>query len=105
MWARFRVTLPVSLGAVSVALIIWDLYNLHIIRSMGWAWTDSKGRYSASWLEPGKYLVSIHYFNSPTTGQSRYASKVEVYDPWPAVQDLAAKVIFGWVPRPHFYMV
>src|SRR6266404_1369660 len=38
MRMRFRVVLPVSLGIVSVALIIWDLYNLHVIRTMGMAW-------------------------------------------------------------------
>lgn len=35
---RFRVVLPVSLGIVSVAFIIWDLYNLRVIGTMGMAW-------------------------------------------------------------------
>jgi hypothetical protein len=38
MRMRFRVVLPVSLGIISVALIIWDLYNLRVIRTMGMAW-------------------------------------------------------------------
>ena len=38
MPVRFRVVLPVSLGAVAVALMIWDLHNQRVIDAHGFAW-------------------------------------------------------------------
>ena len=33
--------------------------------SRKYAWTDKKGRYSVIGLEPGKYVIAVHYYGAP----------------------------------------
>jgi len=35
---RFRIVLPLAVGAISIPLIVWDIHNQHVIESMGMAW-------------------------------------------------------------------
>lgn len=38
MRIRFRIVLPLAIGAISIPLIVWDIYNERVIVSMGMAW-------------------------------------------------------------------
>jgi len=38
MKLTFRILLPAVMGALSVALMVWDSQNQRVIRSMGMAW-------------------------------------------------------------------
>lgn len=38
MQVPYRILLPTVLGSISGALVLWDLYNLRVIQSMGMAW-------------------------------------------------------------------
>jgi len=38
MQLRFRVVLPISLGSVTIALMLWDFHNQHAIEAMGMGW-------------------------------------------------------------------
>ena len=38
MGKKFRLILPVVLGALSAALMVWDIFNQRVISSMGMAW-------------------------------------------------------------------
>jgi hypothetical protein len=37
--------------------------------SRKYQWTDSNGRYSVNELQPGEYLVAVHYYNAPNARQ------------------------------------
>ncbi len=50
---------------IEVELLLADKTGEARWYSRKYAWTDKKGRYTVTGLEPGKYLVAVHYYNAP----------------------------------------
>jgi len=48
---RFRVVLPLAMGGVNAALMVWDLHNQRVIQRMGMAWDTGPPvwPYQAAW--------------------------------------------------------
>jgi hypothetical protein len=69
---RYRVVLPASMGAIAAGLIVWDLYNLSVIRSMGMArdtgapfWPYQASFYLLSGINAPVFVLAAPFFFLP----------------------------------------
>jgi hypothetical protein len=109
MRMRFRVVLPVSLGIVSLAFIIWDLYNLRVIGTMGMAWDTGAPvwPYQASLLlqqaiNAPAFVLAAPFFFLPhlQTMEERYLVLLPVILLW--WWWLGTRIDFGILGREQF---
>lgn len=64
---RLRIVLPCVLGAISVLLVFWDIYNQRVISSMGMGWDTGAPVWPYQTPEILLYLLNYpaHYIAQP----------------------------------------
>lgn len=105
---RFRLVLPIVLGCVAIALMVWEFHNEHVIEAMGMGWDTGPPvwPYETSWILLQAINAPAYFLDSPLfmllglkSGQAQLLLEFPTILLW--WWFIGWRIDFGLLPRRH----